>query len=294
MTRWNKVIAFGKKPQPHNTAPAGTGGGGGIAEGGEGASVGLDDTTSGKFAIVGTHRDHKSPALTGTGDKPSVGGKGLSPSEPQGSRKREARLKRTPASTELAEQMRKMAQGDHAALSRCYDLIGPMVFSLAVRMMRDRHAAEDVTQDIFVQVWRQASNYDTQRGSAEAWIMMISRTRILDRLRSRAAGVVLKSVGDNLPDAPDAEDWPNDLAVTNENARLVRTALATLPPDQKQALQLAFFDGLTHVEISEKLGVALGTIKTRIRLGLMKIRDRLQPDDTSEADVSEHQENDHD
>jgi RNA polymerase sigma-70 factor (ECF subfamily) len=177
-----------------------------------------------------------------------------------------------------------MAQGQHAALGRCYDLMGPVVFSLAVRMLRDRQAAEDVTQDVFVQVWRQAGNYDKSRGSPEAWMMMIGRTRILDRLRSRAAGTVLKPVGDHLPDTPDAEDWPDDLAITRESAAAVRQALASLPHDQRQAIELAFFDGLTHVEISQKLGVALGTIKTRIRLGLMKIKDKLQ-DQLGEADT---------
>lgn len=175
----------------------------------------------------------------------------------------------------LLEPMRRMAKGDHGALGQCYDAMGPVVFSLAVRMLRDRQAAEDVSQDIFVQVWRQAGNYDTSRGTPEAWIMMIARTRILDRLRSRSAGIVLKPVGENLPDAPDATDWPEDLAVTREDAVYVREALAELPEDQKQAVELAFFDGLTHVEISEKLNVPLGTIKTRIRLGLLKIKDRL-------------------
>lgn len=189
-----------------------------------------------------------------------------------------------------------MARGDHAALARAYDQMGPIVFSLAVRMLRDRPAAEDVTQDIFVQVWRQAANYDTSRGSPEAWIMMIARTRVLDRLRSRSAGIVLKTVGDNLPDAPDGEDWPDDLAMSREDAVNVRHALAELPHDQKHAIELAFFDGLTHVEISEKLTVPLGTIKTRIRLGLIKIRDRLSelmgedlvevPEERSEERVS--------
>jgi RNA polymerase sigma-70 factor, ECF subfamily len=181
-----------------------------------------------------------------------------------------------PESAELLLQLQRMALGDHAALARCYDQMGPVVFSLAVRMLRDRPAAEDVTQDIFVQVWRQAANYDTSRGSPEAWIMMIARTRVLDRLRSRAAGVVLKPVGDNLPDAPDGEDWPDDLAISREDAVNVRMALSELPQDQRHAIELAFFDGLTHVEISDKLTVPLGTIKTRIRLGLIKIRDRLQ------------------
>jgi len=182
---------------------------------------------------------------------------------------------RNVSKSHLYEVMQQMKSGDHAALARCYDVIGPVVFSLAVRMLRDRPAAEDVTQDIFVQVWRQAANYDITRGTPEAWVMMIARTRILDRLRSRAAGIVLKPVGENLPDAPDAEDWPEDIAITHESAANVRKALSELPPDQKHAIELAFFDGLTHVQISEKLGVPLGTIKTRIRLGLFKIRDHL-------------------
>jgi RNA polymerase sigma-70 factor (ECF subfamily) len=172
--------------------------------------------------------------------------------------------------------MQAMAQGQHAALARCYDALGPVVFALAVRMMRDRQAAEDVTQDIFVQIWRQAANYDAARGSPEAWMMMIARTRILDRLRSRSAGIVLKSMGDNLPESPAAEDWPDDLAISREDAVNVRAALAELPPDQREAVELAFFEGLTHVEIAGKLSVPLGTIKTRIRLGLMKVRDRLK------------------
>jgi len=185
-------------------------------------------------------------------------------------------VNRSNESTALLAHLKAMAGGDHPSLAKTYDLMGSIVFSLAVRMLRDRSAAEDVTQDIFVQVWRQAGNYDTARGSPEAWIMMIARTRILDRLRSRNSGIILKPVGDNLPDAPDAEDWPEDLAITREEAAAVRKALAELPDDQKHAIELAFFDGLTHVEISEKLSVPLGTIKTRIRLGLIKIRDRLQ------------------
>ncbi len=182
----------------------------------------------------------------------------------------------SPESAQLLDNLKRMAAGEHAALARAYDAMGSVVFSLAVRMLRDRPAAEDVTQDIFVQVWRQAGNYDTGRGSPEAWIMMIARTRILDRLRSRSAGIVLKPVGDNLPDAPDGEDWPDDLAISREDAVNVRRTLAELPHDQRYAIELAFFDGLTHVEISEKLSVPLGTIKTRIRLGLIKIRDRLR------------------
>lgn len=182
----------------------------------------------------------------------------------------------TPESVALQKTLHRMAEGDHPALAACYDLMGSVVFSLAVRMLRDRAAAEDVSQDIFVQVWRQAGNFDASRGSPEAWIMMIARTRILDRLRSRKAGVVLKMAGDNLPDAPAADDWPDDLAMSREDAANVRQALGGLPMEQKEAIELAFFDGLTHMEIAEKTSVPLGTIKTRIRLGLMKIREQLR------------------
>ena len=183
-----------------------------------------------------------------------------------------------PDSKRLQGYLKKMAEGNghHPSLAACYDLMGPVVFSLAVPMLRDRPAAEDVTQDIFVQVWRQAQRFDAQRGSPEAWIMMIARTRILDRLRSRSAGVVLKPAGDNLPDAPLAEDWPDDLAITREQASHVRMALMELPGDQRHAIELAFFEGLTHQEISEKIRVPLGTVKTRIRLGLIKIKDMLR------------------
>jgi RNA polymerase sigma-70 factor, ECF subfamily len=193
-------------------------------------------------------------------------------------RRRKPALKRpSPESLRLMSSLQKVAAGEHPALAQCYDLMGGAVFSLAVRMLRDRPAAEDVTQDIFVQVWRQAGNFDASRGSPEAWIMMIARTRILDRLRSRSSGIVLKSVGDALPDSPAGDDWPEDLAITREHAVNVRQALAELPADQRQALELAFFDGLTHVEISQKTNVPLGTIKTRIRLGLLKVRDHLRP-----------------
>ena len=189
--------------------------------------------------------------------------------------KREAKV-RSPESQQLSENLKALGAGQHAALAKCYDLMGPVVFSLAVRMLRDRAAAEDVTQDVFVQVWRQAANYDTTRGSPETWMMMIARTRVLDRLRSRSAGVVLKPAGDHLPDAPDADDWPDDLAINHEQAVCVREALDLLPTDQRQAIELAFFEGLTHVQIADHLGVPLGTIKTRIRLGLIRIKDKLR------------------
>ncbi len=184
--------------------------------------------------------------------------------------------RQNPEAEKLSAHLAQLAAGTHSALAGCFDLMGPVVFSLAVRMLRDRGAAEDVTQDVFVQVWRQAQNFDPARGSPQAWVMMIARTRILDRLRSRRAGIALRHAGDQLPEAPDAEDWPDDLAISREHAACVRKALLELPTEQRQAVELAFFEGLTHQEIAQRTDVALGTIKTRIRLGLLKIRDRLR------------------
>lgn len=227
----------------------------------------LQPSVNGEVALLPVDDDHGNVGLSGGNVREQ---------QPARLTRRSSAVSRSNEPNPLLEFLQRMARGEHAALARCYDQMGPVVFSLAVRMLRDRPAAEDVTQDIFIQVWRQAANYDTTRGSPEAWIMMIARTRILDRLRSRNAGIILKPVGDNLPDAPDAEDWPEDLAISREDAINVRRALAELPQDQKHAIELAFFDGLTHVEISEKLNVPLGTIKTRIRLGLIKIRDSLR------------------
>jgi RNA polymerase sigma-70 factor (ECF subfamily) len=161
--------------------------------------------------------------------------------------------------------LHQLAGGDGRALGELYDCYASVVRRLATRILRDRSDAEDVVQDVFVQVWSQAARFDPVRGTALAWLCTIARTRAIDRLRRRVAR--REQVGD-----PYA-------AVTgpprSEELFAVRKALDGISPDQRRALELAYYDGLTHSEIARKVGAPLGTIKTRIRTALTRLRDTL-------------------
>ena len=172
-----------------------------------------------------------------------------------------------------AEAMRRMAAGDGGALAELYDCHGRAMFSLAVRILRDEGDAEEVVQDVFAQAWRQASRYDTTRGAVVTWLLMMTRSRAIDRLRARRGQAPLD--GDHAAALRDAVD-PGpalDLALltANDIAR-VRAALDALPDAQRMAIELAFHEGLTHAEVAERLEQPLGTIKTRIRVGLLRLR----------------------
>ncbi len=172
------------------------------------------------------------------------------------------------------DAVRRMASGDAEALAALYDRHGRAVYSLALRVLGDVSAAEEITQDVFAQAWRQSARYDTSRGAVVAWLLMMSRSRSIDRLRSRRG--LPPTTGD--PDLtmsllPDRGEGPEGATLTAEQAARVRRGLEALPLVQRVAIELAFYEGLTHVEIAERLEVPLGTIKTRIRLGLMKLKD---------------------
>jgi RNA polymerase sigma-70 factor (ECF subfamily) len=161
--------------------------------------------------------------------------------------------------------LRRLRDGDHGALSEFYDLYAGLVNGLALRILKDTADAEDVVQEVFVQVWRQAERYDPGRGSAEAWLCTIARTRSLDRLRRRTS----------------RREDPSELrplaiaAPRTEESLAVRKALETLSGDQRRALELAYYEGLTQTEIAARLGEPLGTIKTRIRSAMIRLRDML-------------------
>jgi len=172
-----------------------------------------------------------------------------------------------------ADAMRRMAAGDGGALAELYDRHGRAMFSLAVRILRDEGDAEEIVQDVFAQAWRQASRYDTTRGVVVAWLLMMTRSRAIDRLRARRGQPPLDSDHPSaLRDAADAAP-PVDLALlTAEDISRVRAALDALPDAQRMAIELAFHEGLTHTEVAERLEQPLGTIKTRIRVGLLRLR----------------------
>jgi RNA polymerase sigma-70 factor (ECF subfamily) len=172
------------------------------------------------------------------------------------------------------DAIRRVAEGDADALAALYDRHSRIVYSLAFRIMGDASDAEEVTQDVFAQVWRQASRYDTTRGAVVAWMLMMTRSRAIDRLRSRRGlPPVAPDSWRGLTEMIDPAEGPELMTLTADQVARVRDALNALPLSQRLAIQLAFYEGLTHVEIAERLEEPLGTVKTRIRLGLLKLRD---------------------
>jgi RNA polymerase sigma-70 factor (ECF subfamily) len=169
----------------------------------------------------------------------------------------------------------RMARGDHEALAELYDRHATAIFSFALRILHDRAEAEDVVQEVFAQAWTQAARYDTTRGAVAAWMLMLTRSRAIDRLRAR------RSSPDGAIDLPaaagasDAAMAPDMQLLSGEQVRLLKNALADLPAEQRTALELAYYEGLTHTEISERLKEPLGTVKTRIRQAIIKLREAL-------------------
>jgi RNA polymerase sigma-70 factor (ECF subfamily) len=171
-------------------------------------------------------------------------------------------------STHDAEALlQRMAGGNAAALGELYDRFAGLVHGLALRILREPADAEDVVQEVFLQAWRQASRYDRARGTPEGWLCIMARTRALDRVRRRQSR--REDPEDAAPQGTGTPRREDDLAV--------RKALGGLSADQRAALELAYFEGLTHTEIADRLGEPLGTIKTRIRTGLLRLREALSP-----------------
>ncbi len=161
--------------------------------------------------------------------------------------------------------------GDAEAFATLYERHSRAAYSLAYRMMGERQASEDLTQDAFIKVWRGAGSYRSERGSVRTWILSIVHNRGIDQLRSHASR---RRTQDKI-EASAARSQPSDaFAETWRNAQReqVREALSTLPGEQLKILELAYFSGYTHVEIADLLGLPLGTVKGRMRLGLKKIR----------------------
>jgi RNA polymerase sigma-70 factor (ECF subfamily) len=176
-----------------------------------------------------------------------------------------------------AELLRRMAAGDKAALAELYDRFSRPLYATALRIVNDPTEAQDLVHDAFIALWEKAAVFEHERGSAFAWAVTLIRNRAIDRVRSRRRRGELLAA--SLPSDLGYDENPGDgadaTATSVDQARAVRAAVATLPLEQKRALELAFFSGLTQQEIAQKLSAPLGTVKARIRRGLLKLRDAL-------------------
>jgi RNA polymerase sigma-70 factor (ECF subfamily) len=171
---------------------------------------------------------------------------------------------------------------DESALAEFYDRHSRLAYSVIMRILRSQPEAEDVLQETFVCVWSRAETYDTLKGSPAGWVARIARNRAIDRLRARRARenvtvepAVRAADGRAHSIEPVTRDTPETTLEGQWTAGAVRTALATLTPEQRELIEAAFFEGYTHSELAIRFGVPLGTVKTRIRSGLAALRDRL-------------------
>jgi len=182
-----------------------------------------------------------------------------------------AKSKPPVAEQDWAALVQAIAGGDQAALHALYDRSHRIVFTLALRITANRETAEELTIDVFHDVWRRASAYDPANGTVIGWIMNQARSRAIDRLRFESRK---KRRGDVEPESEPAAD-ANDVIELREQSRSLRVALAVLTADERQAIETTFFKGLTHAEAATRLDQPLGTVKTRIRSGLHKLRQAL-------------------
>lgn len=180
-----------------------------------------------------------------------------------------------PACAPLAALLRQAAQGDQPSLAVLYDRTAPAVHGLVMRILRDPGMAEEVSADVYLQAWRQAERYDPARGGVLPWLLTLARSRALDRLR--AVRLRAEAERPTEPDGPRVAPGADQRSEVAERRRLVLAAVGALPEDQRRVLELAYFRGLSHTEIADELGEPLGTVKTRIRLGMTRLRRQLSP-----------------
>jgi RNA polymerase sigma-70 factor (ECF subfamily) len=189
------------------------------------------------------------------------------------------------AQTSTAQQMvdqemiARIGRRDQSAFSALYDRLSGPLYSLTVKMLGDPVEAQDALQDVFLQIWSRAETYDPEQSSVFSWAVLLTRSRVIDRLRARGrrSRVVVAST-DDTPTAADASTVESaaDTAEKSDEAARMRDVLSNLPSEQREAIEMAFFEHLTHHEIAARLGQPLGTVKARIRRGLLKLREQLR------------------
>ncbi|MFO0892294.1 MAG: sigma-70 family RNA polymerase sigma factor [Isosphaeraceae bacterium] len=169
----------------------------------------------------------------------------------------------------------QVAQGDRVAFERFYDRYSSLVYTLALRILRTRADAEDLVQEVFLQVWRRAESYRPERGSVESWLLTMARNRALDRYRAANTMKRAHQLLQNLTPASDSLPAQR-IAILDESRSVVRSALGRLAHEQRRVLELAYYDGLSQSQIAAHLGVPLGTVKTRIRSAVERLRRTLR------------------
>jgi RNA polymerase sigma-70 factor, ECF subfamily len=173
--------------------------------------------------------------------------------------------------------MAAICKGEESAIEVLYERYHRYAYSLAYRILRDPVAAEDIVQDAFLSIWRKASSYQAQNGSVQSWIQAIVRHRAIDKIRASAHRVYqltpLQADNEQEPPSEQPDVW--DQAWQNEQHRIIREVMVQIPSEQRMVIELAYFGGLTHAEISEQCHIPLGTVKGRMRLGLQKMKSLL-------------------
>jgi len=176
------------------------------------------------------------------------------------------------------ELLRRIGEGDREGFAQLYDRYSGILFSTAFRILNQQETAEDLLQEVFVQIWEKASLYDPSRGKPLTWAITLTRNRAIDRLRSSQRRIKLNEEIEREAELADFQTNKNsaeEISLSEKN-RMVHRAVEHLSPDQREAIEMAFFGGLTQTEISEKLQTPLGTVKARIRRGMMKLKELLK------------------
>jgi RNA polymerase sigma-70 factor, ECF subfamily len=187
------------------------------------------------------------------------------------------RVNETAASDLDGELLRRIGAGDRDAFAEFYDRNSRLMFSVASKILNDAGEAEDVLQETFVQIWEKARKFDPKLGKPSSWVAIMVRNKAIDRIRaSQRRSRLADEAGAEFAIASEVRDTANEAMHGHEKAKLIQSAIVELPVEQRRAIELAYFSGLTQDEISKKLNEPLGTIKARIRRGLLKLRDQLE------------------
>ncbi len=172
----------------------------------------------------------------------------------------------------------QVAAGDERALSSLYDDTSRIVYGLALRILREPSTAEDISLEVYLQVWRTAATFDPQRGTVLAWLVTLVRSRAIDHLRARKARrAEMEENIEDLVGLRDAGPSPETASAEAMRALAIRKAMSGLSPEQREAIELAYYSGLSHSEIAARKDLPLGTVKTRIRIGMLQLRKYLAP-----------------